>query len=114
MSKTSDFSPKLSTLDIAKFQLLEQGFAGIVNGVTMVPAKDAKTGEPVAVLVVYKPSVEEGQFNVQPIARIINPWEVIEPEFEHTDGEGNVKGEAAGTDDNTTNPRRGNGDGTDH
>jgi len=132
MSRAQDFSPKLSTLDIAKFQLMENGFAGVTNGVTMVPAKDARAIEAhhllrelnnlvergflsddgeatnfiitckafleqypenpqVATLVVFRPSIKEGLANVQPVARIIDPWEVIEPELAHTDGAGNVR-----------------------
>jgi len=147
MSKASDFHPKLSTLEIAKFQLLEQGFAGVTNGVTLVPAKDAKVEEAqrlydwichtedgctdpelyalcktyfaeqiakaeVAVLVVYRPGIEEGTANVQPIARMIDPWEVIEPEFAHTDGAGNVKGEDGGDDNNSIDPSRNRGNGS--
>ncbi len=155
MSKASDFHPSLSTLEIAKFQLLEQGFAGVTNGVTLVPARRApdpdtqalfngvaellhRSGEEeyvdtgdalnllnecythlatllekkeVAVLVIFRPSVREGEANVQPIARMIDPWEVIEPEFAHTDGAGNVK-EDGGNDNNSTDPRRNNGDGS--
>jgi len=160
MSKKEDFHPSLSTLDVAKFQLLEQGFAGIVNGVTLVPAKDVRTIEAnhirkqiieflektdegenildytgevmnlivtckvfleqysenpeVAVLVVYKPSVKEGVDNVQPIARIIDPWEVIEPEFAHTDGAGNVKEPNGGAENNSNNPSRSKGNGSAH
>jgi hypothetical protein len=157
MSKKEDFHPALSTLDVAKFQLLENGFAGVVNGVTLIPAKDARTIEAnhlnrmitelltkshaeeyidsgealnllvsckafveqypedpqVAVLVVYRPAIKDGEANVQPMAKIIDPWEVIEPEFAHTDGAGNVKDETAGTNDNATKPRRSNGDGRD-
>lgn len=113
MSKREDFHPSLSTLDVAKFQLLELGFAGVTNGVTMVPAKDAETGEPVAVLVVFRPSVREGEANVQPIARIIDPWEVIEPEFAHTDGAGNVKEQVGGGNDNPGEAGGNKGNGAD-
>ena len=152
MSKKEDFHPSLSTLDVAKFQLMENGFAGVVNGVTLIPAKDARAIEAnhlsrritelldeggtiddgvgllatckafldqypedpqVAVLVVYRPAIKDGEANVQPIARMIDPWEVIEPEFAHTDGAGNVKNETGGSDDNTAKPRRSNGDGRD-
>jgi len=124
------FHPSLSTLDIAKFQLMEQGFVGISNGVTLIPAKDARTIEAnhllrevnhflensedigdaqtlivglkafleqypedpsCSAIVVFKPSVEDGFDNVQPVGRIIDPWEVVEPEFAHTDGAGNVR-----------------------
>lgn len=92
----------LTTDEIAMFQLIEQGFMGITNGVTLVRATDAKTGEPVAVLVVYKPGIEEGTFNVEPVARLLfDPSEVIEPQFEHSDGEGNDKRDS-GANDNPT------------
>jgi len=130
MSRKREFHPKLDTLDIAKFQLMEQGFVGISNGVTLVPAKDARAIEAnhlkgeinnyleritteedadtliialktflegfpedpsCAAIVVFKPSVREGFDNVQPVGRIIDPWEVVEPEFAHTDGAGNVR-----------------------
>lgn len=99
------------------FQLLEQGFAGIVNGVTMLEAKDAKTGERCVVLAVYRPGIEQGTFNVEPIARLLtDPSEVTEPTFEHTDGAGNEKeeAEAAGSDDNSGKPNRNRGNGKDH
>lgn len=140
-----EFHPALSTLDIAKFQLMEQGFVGITNGVTLIPAKDARVIEAnylkseinnyleritteedahtliialkafldvypedpaCAAIVVFKPSVRDGFDNVQPVGRIIDPWEVVEPEFAHTDGAGNVKEE----DDRTgNNPPKLNG-----
>ena len=101
----------LTTEEIAMFQLLEQGFAGVTCGVSVVRAKDAVTKEPVAVLVVFRPGIEAGTFNVEPIARLLtDPSEVIEPEFEHTDGEGNVKGDT-GADDNTGNTNRSGGNG---
>lgn len=155
MSKKEDFHPALSTLDVAKFQLLENGFAGVVNGVTLIPAKDARCIEanhinrrvteflsnhegpidddgPIlellcackafleqypedpqtAVLVVYRPGIKQGEANVQPVARIIDPWEVIEPEFAHTDGAGNVKEPNGGADDNSNNPSRNKGNGS--
>ncbi len=144
MSRKREFHPALSTLDIAKFQLMEQGFVGIANGVTLVPAKDARVIEAsylkgeidkylerittqedahtlilalkafldiypedpaCAAIVVFKPSVREGFDNVQPVGRIIDPWEVVEPEFAHTDGAGNVR-----EDDRTgNNPSKLNG-----
>ena len=148
-----EFHPKLNTLDIAKFQLMEQGFVGIANGVTLVPAKDARILEAnilkgmiagllnqkrapnpsemmdllsacrtflgqypedpaCAAIVVFKPSVREGFDNVQPVGRIIDPWEVVEPEFAHTDGAGNVK-EDSGTDNNSPDTKRSKGNGRD-
>ena len=151
MSKKEDFHPSLSTLDVAKFQLLENGFAGVTNGVTMIPAKDTRTidahhllaminkfiesSEDIgdaqtlilttkafleqypenpssAVLVVFRPAIKDGEANVQPIARIIDPWEVIEPEFAHTDGAGNVREPNGGVDHNPTNPSRNKGNGS--
>jgi len=162
MSKASDFHPSLSTLDVAKFQLMENGFAGIVNGVTLIPAKDQRTIEAnhlnalittfldqthaekapttvealkllvtckafleqypenpaCAAVVVFRPSVREGEANVQPVARIIDPWEVVDPECAHTDGAGNVKeqdGEqTGGSDDNSSNPGGNKGNGAAH
>ena len=153
MSRKREFHPKLSTLDIAKFQLMEQGFVGISNGVTLIPAKDAhiiqvnilkgmiaevlnKKSAPnpsemldllsacrtflgqypedpsCSAIVVFKPSVEDGVDNVQPVGRIIDPWEVVEPEFAHTDGAGNVReDERAG--DNPTNHSGSKGNGRD-
>lgn len=158
MSTREDFHPALSTLDIAKFQLMESGFAGIRNGVTLIPAKNARAieanhlreklielldetadkkyigipGEAIkllvacevflkqypenpacAAVVVFRPGIKEGEANVQPVALIIDPWEVVDPEFAHTDGAGNVKEQDGGADNNSGNPRRSNGDGTD-
>lgn len=138
---------KLNTMEIALFQMLEQGFAGVVNGITLLRAKNAvaieaqdiserigmlenkssaeeylDSGEALellalckeflerrfeetdcAVLVAYKPSVEEGVSMVRPVARlIIDPSEVVEPDLQHTDGAGNVKGDS-GNDDQTGN-----------
>lgn len=110
----------LTTKEIAAFQLIEQGFVGITedlklcnnciahllgihrqNGVTLIRAEDAKTGKPVAVLTVFKPGIEAGTFHVEPIARLLeDPSEVINPQFEHTDGAGNVI-EDSGADDNS-------------
>lgn len=156
MSKASDFHPSLSTLDVAKFQLLEQGFAGVVNGVTLIPAKCVRTLEAnhlnkmitklldksaeeeyidtgealsllvtckafleqysenpeVAVLVVYRPGIKAGETNVQPVARIISPDEVTEPEFAHTDGARNVKQSNGGAENNSNNPSRSKGNGS--
>lgn len=127
----------LSTEEIAIFQLIEQGFVGISNGVTIVRAEDARCVETnilisridevleevgenikdinngealnliltckeflekhasdpkVAVLVVFKPGIEEGTFAVEPVARLlVDPSEVINPQFEHTDGAGHAK-----------------------
>ncbi len=146
-----EFHPALSTLDIAKFQLMEQGFVGITNGVTLIPAKCARTinanylkaqidiyrsnivniehadtlismlkefldqfpeDPSVSAIVVFKPSVEDGIDNVQPVGRIIDPWEVVEPEFAHTDGAGNVReDERAG--DNLAKPSGSKGNGRD-
>lgn len=151
MSKASDFHPALSTLDVAKFQLMEMGFAGVTNGVTLIPAKSARAieahqilpeiealldktadkgyiGIPAelvsllvkcsvffkqypenpacAAIVVYRPSIREGESNVQPVGMIIDPWEVVEPEFAHTDGAGNVKEGESRSDDN---PKKLNG-----
>ena len=155
MSKREDFHPSLSTLDVAKFQLMENGFAGVTNGVTMVPENDLgaieanhllgkitdlvdKAGlddrvtllscltmckafleqyreDPAcAVLVVFRPSVREGEANVQPVAKIIDPWEVIEPEFAHTDGAGNVKEQNGGVDNTSSDARRSKGNGADN
>lgn len=123
----------LTTEEIAMFQLLEQGYSGITNGVSLIRAEDANYEEAsrlieiikaeqekgifpgfyddlitllnriqqrTAVLVVYKPAIEVGQFNVEPIARLLfDPSEVVNPQFEHTDGEGNEReGEARGDD----------------
>jgi hypothetical protein len=138
---------KLNTMEIALFQLLEQGFAGVVNGITLLRAKNAvaieaqniqsmiqdlqerseeeeytDTGEALeilgicqqffaerfaetdcAVLVAYKPSVEEGMSIMRPVARLLmDPTEVIEPDLQNTDGAGNVK-EDSGNDDQAGN-----------
>lgn len=157
MSKASEFHPKLSTLDIAKFQLMENGFAGVTNGVTLIPAKCVRTLEAnhlskmitelldksegegyidsgeavdllvtckaflhqypenpeVAVMVVFRPSVREGEANVQPVARIIAPEEVIEPEFVHTDGAGNVREQTGGSNGSNGATGRNKGNGAD-
>jgi hypothetical protein len=105
----------LTTEEIALFQLIEQGFVGISNGITIVRAEDAKTGEPVAVLVAFKPGIEAGSFQVEPVARLLtDPSEVINPQFEHTDGAGNVKEQAGGDNDNPTKPSRNKGNGSAH
>ena len=92
----------LTTEEIALYQLIEQGFIGINNGVTIIRAEDAKTGEPVAVLTVFKPGIEEGTFQVEPVARLLtSPDEVINPQFEHTDGAGHAK-EDNGVNNNTS------------
>lgn len=80
----------LTTEEIAKFQLVEQGFTGIGCGVTLLRCKDAKTGEPCAVIAVFKPGIEVGSTHVEPIARLIEPEEVTEPVFEHTPPEENT------------------------
>jgi len=105
----------LTTDEISMFQLIEQGFVGVANGVTLVRAEDAKTGEPVAVLVVFKPGIEAGSYNVEPVARLLtDPSEVINPQFEHTDGAGNVKeAENARHDDNSPDTSRNKGNGAD-
>ena len=146
MSKRENFHPSLSTLDIAKFQLMENGFAGVTNGVTLIPAKDVRAieanhlskmidefldtvdgkgyiGIPAeavkllvtckaflhqypenpacAVMVVFRPGIKEGEANVQPVAKIIDPWDVTDPEMAHTDGAGNVKESNGGADNNS-------------
>ena len=104
----------LTTEEIALFQLIEQGFVGISNGVTLIRAESAKTGEPVAVLVAFKPSVEIGSFNVEPVALLLtDPSDIINPQFEHTDGAGNVK-EDERVGNNSAEPRGSKGNGIDH
>lgn len=103
----------LTTEEIAMFQLIEQGYVGINNGVTLVRAEDAKTGEPVAVLVVFKPGIEEGSFSCEPVARLLtDPSEVINPQFENTDGAGNVR-EDERTGNNPSKLNGSSGDETD-
>jgi len=83
---------ELTTEEVAMFQLLEKGFAGVTCGVTLVKCKDKVTDEDCTVLVVYRPGIETGTFNVEPIAMLINdPSRFSEPDFYHTDGEGNIK-----------------------
>lgn len=157
MSKRENFHPSLSTLDIAKFQLMEMGFAGVTNGVTLIPAKDVRTieanhlskmidelldkseseeyidsGEAInllvtckaflhqypenpacAVMVVFRPGIKEGEANVQPVAKIIDPWDVTDPEMAHTDGAGNVKEQAGGGNGDPRNQARNKGNGAD-
>jgi len=100
----------ITTEEIALFQLIEQGFVGINNGVTIIRAEDAKTGEPVAVLTVFKPGIEEGSFHVEPVARLlVDPSEVINPQFENTDGAGHDR-KNNGADNNSTDSDGSDGD----
>jgi hypothetical protein len=100
----------LTTEEIAMFQLIEQGFIGISNGITLIRAEDAVTGKPVAVLTVFKPGVEEGTFITEPVARLLtDPSEVINPQFEHTDGAGHAKEDKGNGTDNHTGDAPGSG-----
>jgi len=91
----------LTTEEIALFQMIEAGFIGVEHHVTCLRAEDTKTGEPCAVLAVYKRSIREGEFVIEPVARLLNdPSEVCNPVMDSTDGAGHERKEGAngGTD----------------
>lgn len=82
----------LTTEEVAMFQLLEKGFAGVTCGVTLVKCWNKQTETTCTVLAVYKPGIEAGKFNVEPIAElIVDPDNYIQPDFYNTDGEGQPK-----------------------
>lgn len=86
-----------TTEEVALAQLIVEGVVGITHKLTLLPAKDAKTGERVMVLCVFQPSIEAGTVKIEPIARLLNsPDEVTEPDLEHTDGDGNIKDDDEG------------------
>ena len=86
----------LTTEEIALFQLIEQGFVGVECHVTVLRAKDSKTGEPCAVLAVYKRSIKEGEFIIEPVARLLtDPSEVCEPVLESTEEQKRDKNDRA-------------------
>lgn len=81
----------LTTEEVASYQLIEQGFTGVGCGVTLLRCKDTSTGEPCAVIAVFKPGIELGTTYVEPIARLLkDPNEVTEPVFEETPPEENT------------------------
>lgn len=102
MSKFSDvFNPlpdvTYTTEEVALAQLIVEGVVGVTHKLTLLPAKDAKTGERVMVLCVFQPSIEAGTVKIEPVARLLtDPNEVTEPELEHTDGDGNIKDDDEG------------------
>lgn len=102
----------LSTEEVAAFQMLEEAFTAKLQmmlkgptdmssvNVTLIRAEDAETGKPVAVVTLFKPTIKEGEFAMLPIARLIEPEEVINPVLEHTDGAGSSTEEPTAETDN--------------
>lgn len=95
-----EFNPipgvEYKTEEVALAQLIVEGVVGISHKITLVPCKDAKTGERVMVLTVFQPGIEIGTVKMEPVARLLlDPSEVTEPFFEHTDGAGNDNNDAS-------------------
>ncbi len=93
----------LTTEELAMFQMIEAGFVGVEHHITLLRAKDAKTGEPCAVLTLYKHSILEEEFAVQPVARLLtDPSEVCEPVMEFTEIQERDRQRANGSIDDKT------------
>lgn len=89
--------------EVALAQLIVEGVVGISHKLTLIPATEVATGDRVMTLAVFQPGIELGTVKIEPVAILLtDPSKVTEPELEHTDGAGNVKGEggeAGGSDD---------------